>query len=84
MISAIGRKPIMAAPIAVPTIACSEIGRVPHPLPPETLKEANGGLEYASGGTDVLSEEDHVRVGLKLVGDGLGDRLAAGELGSHR
>ena len=32
MISATGRIPAMAAPMAAPTMACSEIGVVPHPV----------------------------------------------------
>jgi hypothetical protein len=52
---------------------------VPHPLA-EAVAQALGGLERAAGGADILAEEDDMRVGGHLVGDGPGDGLAVVEL----
>ena len=57
MISAIGRSPVIAAPIAAPRIACSEIGVSRTRFGPNSLEQADGGLENATGLGDVLAEE---------------------------
>ena len=64
MISATGRMPTIAAPIAAPMIACSEIGvertRVVAVLGRQALGDADDAALLAVG--DVLAEHDHVRV----------------------
>jgi hypothetical protein len=61
MISAIGFKPVIAAPIAAPRIACSEIGV---------------SLKYPAGLADVLAEKHHVGIARHLLGDAAGHRFA--------
>ena len=75
MISATGRIPVIAAPIAMPRMACSEIG-VSQIRLAELLEQARGGLEHSPGRADVLAQADHGRVAPQLSGDALGDRLA--------
>ena len=78
MISATGRTPVIAAPMAAPTIACSEMGVSQHPLGPELLEQAGRGLEHTAGSPDVLAQADHPRVAAHLAGDALGDGVAVG------
>ena len=79
MISATGRIPVIAAPIAAPTIACSEIGVSQTRARAELVEQADGRLEHALGRADVLAEADHGRVAPHLPRDALGDRLAIGD-----
>ena len=69
----------MAAPMAAPRIACSEIGQSRTRLPPELLVEPDRRLEHAAGLGHVLAEEDHVGVARHLLGDAAGDRIAIGQ-----
>ena len=61
MISAIGLSPVIAAPIAAPRIACSEIGVSRTRSGPELLVEPDRRLEHAAGLGHVLAEEHDVR-----------------------
>ena len=79
MISAIGLRPVIAAPMAAPRIACSEIGQSRTRLRPELLVQPDRGLEHAAGLGHVLAEEDHVRVARHLLGDAARDRVAIGQ-----
>ena len=69
MISAIGRSPVIAAPIAAPTIACSLIGVSRTRSGPNSVEQPHGRLEHAAGGADVLADEHHGRVAVHLLGD---------------
>ena len=55
--SAIGRRPVIAAPIAAPTMACSLIG-VSRTRSGRTVEQALGQLEHAAGRPDVLADQD--------------------------
>ena len=79
MISAIGFRPVIAAPIAAPKIACSEIGQSRTRLRAELLVEPDGRLEHAAGLADVLAEEDHVGIARHLLRDAAGDGFAIGQ-----
>ena len=79
MISAIGRKPVMAAPIAAPRIACSEIGVSRTRNGPKLLVEADRGLEYAARLGNVLAEEDDPLVALHFLCDAACDGVAIGQ-----
>ena len=79
MISAIGLRPVIAAPMAAPRIACSEIGAVAHALSAELLVEPDRGLEHAAGLGHVLAEEDHIGIARHLLRDAAGDRVAIGQ-----
>ena len=79
MISAIGFRPVIAAPIAAPRIACSEIGVSRTRMRPELLVEPDRRLEHAAGLGDVLAEEDDVLVARHLLRDAAGDRVAIGQ-----
>ena len=59
MISATGRMPVIAAPIAAPTMACSEIGVSQTRAGPNSCEQPDGRLEHAAGRADVLAEADH-------------------------
>ena len=56
MSSAIGRRPVIAAPIAAPTIACSLIGVSRTRSGPNRVEQALGQLEHAAGRADVLAD----------------------------
>ena len=58
MISATGRRPVIAAPIAAPRIACSEIGVSLTRVGPNSSSSPTVGLEDAAGAGDVLADED--------------------------
>ena len=80
MISAITGMPVIAAPIAAPRIACSEIGSVADAARPELVDEAHGGLEDPSGRADVLAQHHQARVAPHLLGDAVRHRLAVAQL----
>ena len=67
--SAIGRSPVIAAPMAAPTMACSLIGVSRTRSPPNSAEQALGQLEHAAGRPDVLADEHDARVALHLLGD---------------
>ena len=71
--SAIGRKPVIAAPIAAPTMACSLIGVSRTRSPPNSVEQALGQLEHAAGRADVLADEHHARVAAHLLRDRRGE-----------
>ena len=79
MISAIGRSPVIAAPIAAPRIACSEIGVSRTRNGPNLLVEADRRLEHAARLADVLAEEDDAVVALHLLRDAARDGVAIGQ-----
>ena len=69
MISATGRSPVMAAPIAAPRIACSRDRGVANAHRSELLDESDGSLEHSTRGTHVLAEEHDRLVSTHLLGD---------------
>ena len=79
MISAIGFRPVIAAPMAAPRIACSEIGQSRTRLRAELLVEPDRGLEHAARLGDVLAEEDHVGIARHLLRDAARHRIAIGQ-----
>ena len=76
--STMGRRPVIAAPIAAPTIACSEIGVSLTRFGAELVEQADGGFEHAAGCGDVLAEQHDVRVAAHLLRDARGDRVTIG------
>src|SRR3954467_15141324 len=96
-ISAIGRMPTTAAPMAVPMIPASARGgadggaddpglgqrRVHHAIGPELVDEAVGDLERAAEDADVLAHQEHALVGAHLLAHGVRDRLQVGHGGHH-
>ena len=60
MISAIGFRPVIAAPMAAPRIACSEIGVSRTRIGPNCSSRPDRRLEHAAGAGDVLAEEHDV------------------------
>jgi len=66
----------MAAPIAAPRIASSEIGVSAHAARAESVQQSHRCLEYPSGPGNVLAEEHHAFVALHLLGDGRSDGVA--------
>ena len=64
--SAIGRRPVIAAPIAAPTIACSLIGVSRTRFGAEPVEQALGQLEHAAGRADVLADQHDRRVAIHL------------------
>ena len=79
MSSAIGRNPVIAAPIAAPRIACSEIGVSRTRNGPKLLVEADRGLEHAARLGDVLAQEDDALVALHFLRDAARDGVAIGQ-----
>ena len=79
MISAIGFKPVIAAPMAAPMIACSEIGVSRTRKRPELLEQTDGRLEHAAGLGHVLAEEHDVRIARHFLRDAADDRVAIGQ-----
>ena len=73
-ISATGRSPCSAIPIATPTIADSARGVSITRCLTELVEEAVRDLEDAAAGAHVLAEEDHAVVRGHLVVQGVGDR----------
>ena len=59
MISATGRRPVIAAPIAAPRIACSEIGVSITRRRTELVEQPGGRLEHPAGAGDVLADQHH-------------------------
>ena len=90
--SATGRSPPVAAPMAAPMNADSEIG-VSSTRPGNLPVEALGDAEDASPGVVlagraraagvVLAHDDHALVAFHLLGDRLVDRLAVGDAACH-
>ena len=83
MISATGRIPVIAAPMAMPRMACSEIGVSQIRLRAELGEQPRGGLEHAAGRADVLAQAHHRRIAPQLPGDALGHRLPVGDQVRH-
>ena len=79
MISAIGFSPVIAAPMAAPMIACSEIGVSRTRSGPNCSYKPDGRLEYAAGLADVLAEEDDVGIARHFLRDTANDRVAIGQ-----
>ena len=79
MISAIGFRPVIAAPMAAPRMACSEIGVSRTRNGTELFVEADGRLEHAAGLGDVFAEEHDVGIALHFLRDAAGDRVAIGQ-----
>ena len=69
MISAIGFKPVIAAPMAAPRMACSEIGVSRTRNGPELLEQTDGRLEHAAGFGHVLAEEHDVGIARHFLRD---------------
>ncbi len=80
MISATGFRPVIAAPIAAPRMASSEIGRVLHPPRPELFEQSDRGLEHATRGGRVLAEEHHALIAPHFLRDARGDRVPVAQL----
>ena len=80
MISATGRRPVIAAPMAAPRMACSEIGVSMTRFGTELVEQADRGLEHPAGAGDVLADEDHAVVAAHLLGDAARDGVAIGQL----
>ena len=79
MISAIGFRPVIAAPMAAPRIACSEIGVSRTRIGPNCSSRPTVALNTPPALADVLAEEDDVGVARHLLGDAAGDRVAIGQ-----
>ena len=79
MISAMTGIPVMAAPIAAPRIACSEIGVSRMRSGPELVEQADGRLEHSSRAGDVLTEHHEAGVASHLLGDAVGNGFAIGQ-----
>ena len=73
-----------AAPIAVPTIACSEIGVSSTRSGPNRSYRPSVSLECATGGADVLAEQEDVLVFLERVAHCAVERLSVGDRGHAR
>ena len=69
-ISATGRMPIIAAPIAAPTIAVSEIGVSMTRSAAERLEQTLGRLEGAAVDADVFADDEDPLVALHLLARG--------------
>ena len=69
MSSPMGRRPVIAAPITAPTMACSLIGVSRTRSGPNRVEQPLGRLEDAAGRADVLADEHDRRVALHLLGD---------------
>ena len=82
--SAIGRRPVIAAPIAAPTIACSLIGVSRTRLSPKRANRPSVSLNTPPAAPDVLADEHDGRVAVHLARDALGDRRAVGQLRRSR
>ena len=74
-ISATGRRPIIAAPIAAPTIADSRDRRVDDALRAEPLEQAGGDPKRAAVDADVLAQDEDPLVALHLLPERVVDRL---------
>ena len=83
MISAITGTPVIAAPIAAPRIACSEIGVSRTRSGPNSSTRPDRRLEHAARRRDVLAEHHEARVPPHLLGDPVGDGLPVGQF-RHR
>ncbi len=75
MISAMGRRPFIAAPMIIPMMACSEIGVSRTRTVAEPLLQSDRGLEHAARGADVLADEVDGRVAFHLLRDPAADCL---------
>ncbi len=76
MISAIGFRPVIAAPMAAPRMACSEIGVSRTRSGPNCSVEPTVALKHAARLGDVLAEEHDVVVARHFLRDAAGDRVA--------
>ena len=74
-ISAIGRMPFIAAPIATPDDQRFGERAVEHAPLAELLLQPLGDAEHAALGADVLTEDHHALVALHLLADAVADRL---------
>jgi hypothetical protein len=79
MISAIGFKPVIAAPHCGAKDGLFGDRRIAHPKRAELFVEADCRLEHATGFGDVLSEKHYVLVALHLLRDAAGDGVAIGQ-----
>ena len=80
MNSTIGFSPAKAAPTPTPAKPYSVIGRVDHAHRPELVEQALGHFIGALILADLLAHHEHRRVGPHLLGHGVAQRLAHGEL----
>ena len=78
-ISATGRMPMYAAPMAAPTIAASEMGVSMTRAAPKRADQPLGDLERAAVGADVLAEQEHPLVAGHLGDQRVPQRLDIGE-----
>ena len=83
-ISAIGRMPMRAAPMAAPTMADSLIGVSMTRSAPKVSRKPCGDPEGAAVGPDVLADHEHPRVALHLLEHGQADGFEIGEDGHQR
>ena len=79
MISAIGRKPVIAAPIAAPKNRLFGDRGIAHAQWSELFIEADGRLEYAARLGDVLAQEYDPAVTFHLLRNAARDRVAIGQ-----
>ena len=79
MISAIGFSPVIAAPIAAPRIACSEIGVSRTRLGPNCSSSPTVALNTPPARRDILAEEHDVGVALHLLRDAARHGVAIGQ-----
>ncbi len=79
-ISATGRMPIRAAPMAAPTMADSEIGVSITRIGPKRSSIPFGNLEGAAVDADILAEDEDAVVLLHFFPDAIPDGV---EVGSH-
>ena len=83
-ISTTGRMPIIAAPIAAPTMADSEIGVSMIRSGPKRSSMPAVSPEGAAVDADVLADQEDALVLLHLLAHGLADRFDVGDLRRHR
>ena len=77
MISAIGFRPVIAAPIATHDRLLRDRAIAYAPLTPAVQPDRR--LEHAAGLGHVLAEEDHVGIARHLLGDAAGDGVTIGQ-----
>ena len=79
MISAIGFRPVIAAPIAAPRIACSEMGVSRTRRGPNFSRSPTVALNTPPAAADVLAQEHDVGIALHLLRDAARDGVAIGQ-----
>ena len=79
MISAIGRKPVIAAPMAAPSIACSEIGQSRTRFGPNFSSKPAVALNTPPAARHVFAQENDVLVARHFLRDAGRDGVAIGQ-----